>query len=235
MELFDAFVSDILSISDAASEHYVYNEKNAAAVLPRSELVFLKDCAFELGGSDLPCVGFSLITQNIDLVNETVLIGRDIRDIAEDVPYAKIVLLQTIENKNSDQQLYYLIKETDYLKYKINVSGFMSRASAFNRREQVRVSKTAVKNGLSFEKIGNALINEYLKLPFVKHATVIFVTHLIPDFEKFENIANKSAQITKALNHIFDDLTMDCKNCNLKTVCDEVDGLKELHARSLKK
>lgn len=235
MDLFDGFVSDVLTTAEKSSKRYAYAEKNSAAVSSRSELILLKDCAFELGGSDLPCVGFTLITQNIPLINETMVIGKDISDIDGDSPFAKIVLLETDIPQNDDQQLYGLIKEADYVKYKANVSGFMSRASAFNHREQVRVSKNAVKSGLTFEKVGNALIGEYLKLPFVRRASVIFITSSDADFEKIESIADRTSQITKALNHIFDNLLMDCKHCNLKTICDEVDGMKELHARALKK
>ena len=38
----------------------------------------------------------------------------------------------------------------------------------------------------------------------------------------------KSEQITKAIDHIFKNLTKDCKACSLKQICDEVEGMKEL-------
>ena len=36
-------------------------------------------------------------------------------------------------------------------------------------------------------------------------------------------------KITLTLNHIMDGLATDCSVCSFKQVCDEVEGMKELH------
>ena len=41
--------------------------------------------------------------------------------------------------------------------------------------------------------------------------------------------AKKVDDITKTLSHILDGLPTDCGHCSLKPVCDEVEGMKELH------
>ena len=53
--------------------------------------------------------------------------------------------------------------------------------------------------------------------------------------KKLNSVAKKISQTTSALNHIFDNVMFDCSTCNLKEICDEVDGLKELHLKTVKK
>lgn len=236
MNLFDDIINRImLETAKFNGKSFGFCKDNKAKVLDRNELILLKDCAFELGGEDLPCVSASLLTDDIHIENGIVLIGNDLKDLKSASPFAKIVLIE-ISAQSADEQVFYdIIKEADYQKFKMPIEGFMSRASAFNNREQVRVAKSAVKSGLSFEKVGNALIDEYLKLPFVKNVKVIFITDEKFDFDTLDKYVSKSKEITKALNHIFDNLLMDCNHCNLKQICDEVEGMKELHINSIKK
>jgi hypothetical protein len=37
--------------------------------------------------------------------------------------------------------------------------------------------------------------------------------------------------ITDSLNHIYENLKMDCSVCGQKAICDEVEGLKEMHMK----
>ena len=85
------------------------------------------------------------------------------------------------------------------------------------------------KNGISFEKVGNLLINKYKEISAVKNVKVIFVTDDNADFNSLISIAEKNNQITETLNHIMNNVNFDCSTCNLKPICDEVEGMKELH------
>ena len=46
-------------------------------------------------------------------------------------------------------------------------------------------------------------------------------------------LAVKIKRTTSALNHILDNV-FDCSTCNLKEICDEVEGMKELHIKKAK-
>lgn len=235
MELFDLYINKTQeAVRNYSGRHFAYNRVNSADTISQSELVLMRDTAFELGGNDLPCVGFSAVTKDIPLKNETVVIGKDLTELNADSPFVKAVLVNIDCQDEEDQKLYEVVKQVEYIKYKVFIKGFMSRASAVNHREQIRVSKQAVKDKLTFEKVGNALITEYLKLPFIKNVTIVFCTDMNVDFDEFNTCAFKIKEITKALNHIFDNLMLDCKNCNLKQICDEVEGMKEMHLRSIK-
>lgn len=236
MELFDSYIKNIENLLDGmTSKRFPFDKANVWPTSARGELILVRDSAYELGGGDKNSVGLSVVAENLNVENETLLFGPDISEIKVDCDFAKIVLLKIKDFSADEQQLFNVVKELEYVKYKVNVKGFMARASAMNHREQIRVGKEAVKNGLSFEKIGNTLIESYLKYPNVAAAKIIFVTDSRLNFDELTAQAEKVSALTKALNHILDNVLVDCKNCNLKPICDEVEGMRELHVGMAKK
>lgn len=199
----------------------------------KNSVIFLSDTAFELGGNQKPCVSSLAVSSDIKFSNSVYLLGPDLNEIKTDSPFGKFVFIQ-IEDFENEQNTFNKIKELEALRYHLSVDGFMTRASALNMREQIRVSKKALKPGVTFADYGQTLLNEYLKFDYVKSAEIIFVTDF-DDFDTLNTIAKKISQTTSALNHIFDNVMFDCSTCNLKEICDEVDGLKELHLKTAKK
>ncbi len=63
----------------------------------------------------------------------------------------------------------------------------------------------------------------------VLNATVIFLTAPGFAYEQMKTIAKKANDVTNTLTHILEGLPTDCSVCSLKDVCDEVEGMKELH------
>ncbi len=197
----------------------------------KNTILFGKDTAFELGGSQLPCISTMAVSSDIVFDNGTTLIGRDLTEIKKDTSFGKIVFLQIDDVDENDA--FDKIKELELVRYNFCPDGFMSRASALNMREQIRVGKKAVKSKITFADFGNALIEQYLKNSIVKSVQIVFIT----DFDKFDELhmlADKIKSTTSALNHIFDNIMFDCSSCNLKAICDEVEGMKELHIKKTK-
>ena len=60
---------------------------------------------------------------------------------------------------------------------------------------------------------------------------VIFVTDPSLDFKALLENAKKADAITNTLTHIMEGLPTDCTVCQLKDICDEVEGMKELRCR----
>ena len=58
--------------------------------------------------------------------------------------------------------------------------------------------------------------------------SVLFLTDRAA-VERLKPIAKKADDITKTLSHILDGLPTDCGHCQLKPVCDEVEGMREMH------
>ena len=220
-------IKDSLNASIRLSNGKLLNTSN------KNSVIFLSDTAFELGGNSKPCVSCLAVSSDMEFSNSVYLLGNELNKINSDSPFGKFVFLQ-IEDFENEQDTFDKIKESEALRYHLNVDEFMTRASALNMREQIRVSKKAIKSGATFADLGHTLLNEYLKFDFVKSAEI----YLVSDFDNFEKlnlIAKKISQTTSALNHIFDNVMFDCSSCNLKEICDEVDGLKELHLKTIKK
>jgi len=93
----------------------------------------------------------------------------------------------------------------------------------------VRVSKKAISGGISFKSIGASYVTEYKKDANVLNATVIFITTPKADYAGLQALAKKSVAVTGTLTHILEGLPTDCSVCSLKDICDEVEGMKELH------
>lgn len=235
INIFDQDIKSLEEVlADAPVRVFAYDENKALPTSEHSELVLLKDCAFELGGSDLPCACATVVTDDIPLENKTVVVGKELGEIKGDCNYAKIVLLNLNYSPDGEQEIFDLIKSLEYAKYKENVTGFMMRVSAISRREQVRVSKRAIKDGLSFEKLGATTIAGYLAKDVVRAVTVIYVADCDIDFDRIEDFAAHTGKILGAFNHIMDNVLVDCAHCNLKQICDEVEGMREMHIRMAK-
>jgi CO dehydrogenase/acetyl-CoA synthase beta subunit len=180
-----------------------------------------------------PCVSTTAVSSDIEFDNGVYLVGKDLCQIKKDCQFAKVVFIQT-EDMQDDDVAFNTIKDLEGMCYRFSLDGFMTRSSALNMREQIRVSKKAIKNKLSFGDYGKALVEEYLKNPAVKSVQIYFVTGIV-DFDILSKNAQKIKETTSALNHILDNILFDCSSCKLKDLCDEVEGMKELHMKNSKK
>ncbi len=195
----------------------------------KNDIIFGKDTAFELGGSQKPCVSTFAVSSDMHFSNKTYLVGRDLPQITGDSPFGKIVLAE-IDEQTDDDTAFNTVKELEQIKYRFYVRDFMTRASALNMREQIRVGKNAVKNGVTFADYGQKLIDAFLQNEKVKSVEVIFITDF-DGYRELNSVAEKIKDTTSALNHILDNVMFDCSSCNLKPICDEVEGMKELHQK----
>lgn len=105
----------------------------------------------------------------------------------------------------------------------------MMRISSVKEREPVRVSKQAIADGMTFSHIGSEMINAYRKRKEVEAVQIYFLTSKTADYELLYDKAHRIEQITDSLNHMFNGLVMDCSACKSRELCDEIDGMKELH------
>ena len=160
-----------------------YSESAKWNDLGSSELVLQKDAAYELGAQGHGSANYVLFTSSSELVNEdkVMLFGRDMGEIKGDCDFARIVLLRIGVMDDDDEKVYRMLKDIEFAKYHVYPEGYMVRMSPESFREQIRVSKTALKKGISFKNVGMNYISEYKKDANVLNATVIFITD--PGFE----------------------------------------------------
>ena len=232
MELYNSLIKESNSLLEKGRPRvWEYRPGDAWKDIGSSELVLQKDAAYELGAMGKGSANYVLFTSNPELVSrdQTLLYGPDLREIKGEVDFARIVLLRVGLIDGDDEAVYRTLKDIEFAKYHVYPEGYMVRMSPESYREQVRVSKQALKKGISFKNIGANYIESYKKDPNVLNATVIFVTAPGYDYEAMKKIAKKANDVTGTLTHILEGLPTDCSVCALKDICDEVEGMKELH------
>lgn len=192
----------------------------------RNELVMQRDMAFELDG-----IGFNLVTSKQIGDDGVVLFGRELNEITGEKRLFRISVIQ-IDDVDDEQEAYNLIRKIEYAKYHYYPEGFMVRTASSSHKETVRVSRSSLSDGLSLEGVGNILINKYKENSAVRAVKIVYVNDDSVDYGRLEQISKKNYDITETLNHIMNNITFDCKSCNLKPVCDEVEGMRELHFKN---
>ena len=223
MKFFDSLINDVNEIICPYEKKTLpYEREKIWTDSSENHIILSRDTRVELSG-----VGFNLFTSK-GVKDEVVVIGDDLHEISSDRSFARICIVE-IDDVEDEQSVYNLIKKVDYVKYHCFPNGYMIRSTSRQHKEAVRVSFSAVKNGIDFWSLGNLYISKYKENPRVKGVQVIFITEKAVDSKVLEEIAEKNHKIAEALNHIMNNIMFDCDTCSLKAVCDEVEGMKELH------
>lgn len=231
MKLYDEILEKLQQlVTDRDSKEF--EVRDSAWPVAEREMILRSDMAYELGGGSLPAVGATIVTADENLIGEDgiTLVGSDLREIDEDTPFARIAVVRVDENTIGEgNTLYNAIRSLEYTRYHLFPKGFMMRVSSSRNRESVRVSREAVTDGISFAETGNMMISAFHKNPNVKAVHIYYFTKKDFDYKALKSMAEESEEITRAIDHIFKNLIMDCRACNLQEICDEVEGLRELH------
>ena len=232
MELYNHLIEETKALTAGLpTKAWDYSAAGAWHDVGSSELVLQKDAAFEMGAQGKGSANFVLFSSKEELVgkDQVILCGPDIREIKGDCDFARIVLLRVGVLDDDDEAVYRTLKDMEFAKYHVYPEGYMVRMSPESYREQIRVSRKAIAAGISFKAVGANYISEYKKNPNVLSATVIFVTDPKADYGAMRDLAKKATDVTGTLTHILEGLPTDCSVCSLKGICDEVEGMKELH------
>ena len=232
MELFNSLFHDTAALLEGSrATAWSYEPSAAWKDVGSSELVLQKDAAYELGASGKGSANYVLFSSSPELVDkdQVLLYGPDLKDIRGDCDFARIVLLRVGVLEGDDEKVYRTLKDIEFAKYHVNPEGYMVRMSPESYREQVRVSRQAIRKGISFRNVGCSYIKAYRQDENVLRATVIFITQPGLDYAAMKANAKKASDVTGTLTHILEGLPTDCSVCSLKGICDEVEGMKELH------
>ncbi len=236
MELYDPIIRQAEALGgSAAPKRYAWDPARAWADTGAFELVMLRDAAFELGGGNRSAVNFTCVTTSPRLIDrdEIVVYGPDLGQIKGDTDYARITLLRVGDIESDDEtdteQAFRAIQDMDFVKYHVFPRGYMIRTSSESSREQVRISKEAIRSGISFERVGADFIRQYRKNTNILNVRMLFITAPDANYDGARRLAKSTKDITMSLTKILEGMPTDCGSCQLKPICDEVEGLKELH------
>jgi len=190
-------------------------------------VVLSDDMAVELGNPQMNSVSCLIWTQKPDLIGDGKihLIGPDIKDSKDrSLPFGKIVLAQV--SGFDEETTYDKYKEMEAVRYSLDLKGYMIRAVSQYQREWSRISREALQNGFSFEILGSALRNEYLKKDYIHAVEILFVTSSAEDVGELQEITKNVGRTISALNKMLSEIDSDCDECEYNDVCDEVEELK---------
>ena len=232
MELYNSLINDTRAqLEGLSAKVWNYAPADCWADTGASELVLQRDAAYEMGALGKGSANYVLFTSSSELVDkdQVILYGPDMGQIKGDCDFARIVLLRVGVLDDDDEAVYRMLKDIEFAKYHVYPEGYMVRMSPESSREQVRVSKKALGKGISFRSVGASYVAEYKKDANVLNATVIFITDPKADYAALQAAAKKASAVTGTLTHILEGLPTDCSICALKDICDEVEGMKELH------
>lgn len=236
MNLFDSIIEQISNMTGKTEpKRYDYNPAKSWEETGEFELILQKEMAYELGGNGKQAVNCTCVTTTPGFADkdEIIVFGPDLSEIKDASSYARIAILHTDEigeeGATDTEKVFRSIQAMDFVKYRLFPKGFMVRASGQTNREQIRISKKAVKDGISFEKIGDTFITKYKQNKAVKSVKLIFITAEDADYAGLLKSAGKVTEITQSLSQIMKGLPTECGSCGLREICDEVEGLRELH------
>ncbi len=192
-----------------------------------SEVLLSRESAFELDG-----IGFLLATEMpVAEAEDTVtVIGEDLPKIRKDQKFARVALVR-VEKTIPEEKYYDTLKKIEFVKYHCFPEGYMLRTSTKGHKEVVRVSKKALRQGITFEKVGNLFLKKMREIPGVRQVQLCYLTDPQIDYPALESMAEQNERITQTLNHVSSMLTFDCGTCAQKPICDEVDGMRALHQK----
>lgn len=236
MNVYDKLIKDTLDILNTQNLTELKVKDAKWKMLKSNEFLMGKEVAFELGDRFKDSVVYNVQTSDKSLVGEDkiFLIGKDLQDIKENTNFSRVALFN-IDDISDPNKAYIGVRKLNYERYKIIPEGYMVLSSSFENKENVRVSKKAIENGLTFETLGNLYINQYKQLKGVNAVQIYFIVGDFDFVKDLIDVSKKVNEVTEAFDHILKNVILDCDVCPLKTICDDIEQLRLLHFETNKK
>ena len=199
-------------------------------------IVLKEDLGVELGNPQMESLSCLLWTHDLASIENgrITLMGPDFPEsTGRSLPFGKVVLAG-VEGFTQDNA-YDLHKDLDFLRYSINLKGFMMRSVSQYMREWCRISRVAIGEGFSARTLGSALISLFLEKPFVRAVEVIYITSSPEDVIRLREITSGAEKVIAAMNKMAAEMDYECENCDYQEVCDDAFQLKAMRDRLMKK
>jgi CO dehydrogenase/acetyl-CoA synthase beta subunit len=229
MELFGETLLDIRNYIEGKNcKSWITSPRKNVWPSGKGRNVVLSDeMAVELGSPRMNSVSCLVWTGKPELVcdGKISLIGPDIKESnGKSLPFGKIVLVGV--SGLDEESTYDKYKEMEAIRYSLDLKGYMIRAVSQYQREWSRISKEALENAFSFDILGSALRQEYLKKDYIHAVEFLFVTSSGEDVSQLQEITKNVGRTINALNKMLSEIDPDCDKCEYNDVCDEVDELR---------
>ena len=236
MKIFADVTEKMISLlPDVANKSVVYSDELCAEKGDKNAILFRSDTAYELGGNGKTSVGSIVFTDLPSMQDEVILYGPDLNEITEDTPFAHLTFV-SLKQRNEEELTYEQLKNISFTAFQIYPKGYHIRISPSASKEQVRVAKDVLNSEqpLSFMNIGCSLIRAFKENNDVESVRTVFITKKDFNYRELSALAQKAKRITDAVHSTLQLDELDCASCKMKPVCDEVEGLRELHFKKEK-
>ncbi|MBQ7637473.1 MAG: hypothetical protein IJS90_01055 [Clostridia bacterium] len=233
MQLYDDVYSQIKQLLPVeASVRSPYRSDMCAPEGEKDRILFGSETAYELGGGGRQSASAVLFADIPEKQSETLLFGPDLDEISRDQPFGHVSVVR-LKDGSGAQYSSETLKTIGFTVFRLYPEGYHIRISPVSCKEQVRVASSAIKKDrpLSFINVGNSLIREFLKHPEVEYAKTLFITDRDFDYRSLSAAALKVKKITDAVQSAMQLDELDCASCRMKPICDEIDGLRDMHLR----
>ena len=230
MNVYDDLIKRTFEILNKQDFRELEVKKCEWNMLEANEFLMGKEVSFELGDRFKDSVVYNVQTSDKNLIGEDkiFLIGDDLQKIKANTNFSRVILFN-IDDISDPNKAYIGVRKLNYERYKIIPEGYMVLSSSFENKENVRVSKKAIKKGLNFEILGNIYIDRYKKIKGVNNVQVYFIVGDYDFVGDLVETSKKVNEVTNAFDHILKNVILDCDACPLKTICDDIEALRELH------
>ncbi len=227
MNIFDGYIQETLNILKEYETLPLEKQGALLGLVNRTTFLMDKDTAVELGGYPKESVNLIVGTSDMEIEDGVFIVGDASLDNKTHISFGKVVLIQTEDFP--EEEIYDFTQETLMKDTSLRFEGVMLRTSPKHYYTNLKVSKKAVANGFTLWKMGETVQAEFLRIPKVKKVKVVLIAGDSPLYKQLLPIAESVKEVTVTLNHIFDGIDMDCGSCAWSALCDEVEGLRELH------
>ncbi|MBQ6420600.1 MAG: hypothetical protein IJU96_11175 [Clostridia bacterium] len=231
MTLFDDVIRQMRALlPEKPTLSEAYRGELCAESGDKNAILFRRDTAYELGGSGKPGVSSVLFGETGASQDEVLVFGKDLCGLTQDAAFAHLTIVQLKADCEEDLR-YEQLKEIGFRLFQLYPKGYHVRISPSAGKEQVRVAKDALRitKPLSFVNVGCSLIRLLRECPDVARVQTVFITEESVDYTALGALSRRAKSITEAVQHTMQPGALDCASCKMKPLCDEIDGLKELH------
>jgi len=234
MDLFTKTIEAVRAFTESNPSHMTWLwDKDAQWPSCNGKGIVLKDdLGLELGSPEKESVSCLLWTHDLSAVEDgrISLIGPDFLESAgKSLPFGKVVLVGV--TGFDEDNAYDRHKELDFLRYDLDLKGYMMRAVSQYMREWCRISREALSMGFSARDLGSSLIKLIRGKHYVRAVEVIYLTSSTEDVRKLGEITASAEKIIAAMNKMAGEFEYDCTSCDYQEVCNEADGLKGMRDR----
>lgn len=244
MNIFDKFVRETTEIIGSEQPEQITELKCSCQpweIQDKNTFLMERDTAIELGGYPKESINLIIPSSNLRELSGLGIglgFGEGVYCIGDPgllangekhISFGKIVLLET--EAIGDDDIYEFTQQELLTDSRIRMKDVMLRQSPAHYNLNLRIAKAAILAGFDLDKMGRTVQESFAAMEHVKSVTVIFIVGDSALYKKLLGVAEMVKEVTLTLNHIFDGIDMDCGSCDLSEICDEVEGVRELHKR----